>query len=92
MNAIRFTLLGCLGIGCLGCATMGNMGQGMKTAMRTEGADIVAESKGDPWVDGAAHYTRQIHPIEEVNDPLHLREVFRDDKARDIERNLGVGN
>jgi hypothetical protein len=81
-----------LSLACLGCTTMGNMGQGMKTAMRTDGADIAQETTGDPWVDGAGDYARKIHPAEEVNDPLHLREVFRDDKARSIERNLGVGN
>lgn len=50
------------------------------------------DSATDPWVHEAGTVARNERPVEKVNDPLGLREIFTSSKARDIERNLGVGD
>ena len=50
-----------------------------------------AEQTTDPWIQEAGTVARTEHNVETVNDPLKLRNVFMSSKARDIERNLGVG-
>ncbi|MCA8997689.1 MAG: hypothetical protein KDA80_11905 [Planctomycetaceae bacterium] len=63
-----------------GCQTM-NTGQ---TASFTN-------SDEDPWVHEAGTIARNELEREEINDPLGLRNIFTSSKAREIERNLGVG-
>jgi len=46
----------------------------------------------DPWVDEAGEIARTEHPAEEIHDPLGLRNFFTSEKAREIERNVGVGD
>ncbi len=52
-------------------------------------SDPTAQS-GDPWVQSAGVEARGDRPKEIVNDPLHLRNIFMSEKARDIERNMGI--
>jgi len=46
----------------------------------------------DPWIREAGDIARSEHPPEEINDPLGLRKYFTSEKAREIERNVGVGD
>ena len=46
----------------------------------------------DPWVREAGSFARATHPSERVDDPLGLRKYFTSEKAREIERNVGVGD
>ena len=50
-----------------------------------------ADQPSDPWINDAGSVARTEHPAEEINDPLKLRQYFMSQRARDIERNLGVG-
>lgn len=50
-----------------------------------------ADEPSDPWINDAGNVARTEHPSEEINDPLNLRQYFMSQRARDIERNLGVG-
>lgn len=52
-------------------------------------ADPTAE-RSEKWVDDAGREARAGMMRESGNDPLNLRELFMSQKARDIERNLGV--
>jgi hypothetical protein len=45
---------------------------------------------GDPWVQQAGAEARGHRPVEKEFDPLGFRQVFMSDRARDIERNLGI--
>jgi len=46
----------------------------------------------DPWIKDAGDIARTEHPSEEIHDPLGLRNFFTSEKAREIERNVGVGD
>lgn len=50
-----------------------------------------ADQGSDPWINEMGSVTREEHGVQEVYDPLKLRNVFMSEKARDIERNLGFG-
>jgi hypothetical protein len=54
-----------------------------------DGWDPASET-GDPWVQQAAAEGRGNRPVEKTVDPLGLRKVFMSEKARDIERNMGI--
>jgi hypothetical protein len=45
----------------------------------------------DPWVNEAGNIARKEHTPEEIHDPLGLRNYFTSEKARSIERNVGIG-
>jgi hypothetical protein len=45
---------------------------------------------GDPWVQQAGAEARGHRPVEKEFDPFGLKQIFMSDRARDIERNLGV--
>lgn len=51
-----------------------------------------SDSDSDPWIHDAGTVARAERDIEPVYDPLGLREIFTSSKAREIERNLGVGD
>ncbi len=70
---------------CSGCQSM------MRSkAVRSAQAD--RPSKEEPWVRSAGDLARTEHDYEEVHDPLGLRKIFTSEKAREIERNVGVGD
>lgn len=46
----------------------------------------------DPWSGEVGTVARTEHPIEKVQDPLGIRNIFSSEKARQIERNVGVGD
>ncbi|WP_437193094.1 hypothetical protein [Planctomicrobium sp. SH527] len=77
--------LALLSAGSVGCQSVWP-GKAMRTAQRdTPDAD-------EPWVRSAGDIARTEHSYEEVQDPLKLRKYFTSDKAREIERNVGVGD
>lgn len=80
---------------CSGCALMSSV-QGMASqtveALRPtsfDGWDPGSET-GDPWVQQAGAEARGHRPVEKELDPLGLKKVFMSQKARDIERNMGI--
>lgn len=58
-------------------------------ALRTAATE---EEKQDPWIRSAGDIARTEHTYEEVRDPLGLRKYFTSEKAREIERNVGIGD
>jgi hypothetical protein len=52
--------------------------------------DPGSEESSDPWVQQAGAEARGHRPVEKEFDPLGLKKVFMSDKARDIERNMGI--
>ncbi|MCA9079041.1 MAG: hypothetical protein KDA58_00720 [Planctomycetaceae bacterium] len=76
----------------VGCTSLQHGTQSMWSALRPTSTPGPGDKKGDPWVQSAGSMARTELPREEVNDPLKLRNVFMSETARDIERNLGVGD
>lgn len=74
-----------------GCASMQTSTNKMVSAFKSVSEKSPADEPSDPWINETGSYTSSIHPSEPVNDPLGLRNVFMSQRARDIERNLGVG-
>ena len=74
----------------VGCASMQSSTNKMVSAFKSVAEDNPADEPSDPWINETGSYTSAIHPTEPVNDPLKLRNVFMSQRARDIERNLGV--
>lgn len=78
-----------------GCSVMSSMqGMAAKTmeALRPgsfDGWDPGSEST-DPWVQQAGAEARGDRPMQTEYDPLKLRQYLMSDKARDIERNMGI--
>ncbi|WP_437229376.1 hypothetical protein SH661x_001408 [Planctomicrobium sp. SH661] len=68
----------------LGCQTMWGVSQA------SHGREDPAID--DPWIESAGNIARNEHPPEKVYDPLGLRNVLTSEKARQIERNVGVGD
>ena len=90
----RYLMLPCLLLqfasGCQSLASFSGMKSlGLHPSSNRENPQ---DAHSDPWIQDAGAVTRSEHSAETVNDPLHLREVFMSNKARDIERNLGVGD
>lgn len=82
---MRQTALLMLTVGVLslsGCATMG-----MRMLPEDQGAKI-----DDPWSGDVGQVARTEHPAEPIHDPLGMRNFFTSEKARQIERNVGVGD
>lgn len=52
----------------------------------------LVDTGSDPWIHEAGDVARGARPQEQIRDPLGLRDFFTSEKARDIERNLGVGD
>lgn len=74
-----------LGLSSVGCQSMWP-GKAMRTARHD------TPESDDPWIRSAGDIARTEHTYEEVQDPLRLRKYFTSDKAREIERNVGVGD
>lgn len=78
--------------GCRAMQTMRGMAQQTFQAFRPTSAhyDDPTASSGDPWVQQAGVEARGDRPKETANDPLGLRNIFMSEKARSIERNMGI--
>ena len=48
------------------------------------------EMEDETWITEAAETGRKGRTVEESIDPLNLREIFMSEKARSIERNVGI--
>jgi len=72
---------------CLGCQSMGGRGALFQNSGGRENPKV-----DDPWIKDTGDIARGEHPPEEVHDPLGLRNIFTSEKAREIERNVGVGD
>lgn len=78
-----------------GCTVLGTV-QGMAAATveafrptSFDGFDPGSESS-DPWVQQVGATARGHRPVEREPDPLGLKKYFMSEKARDIERNMGI--
>lgn len=78
-------------IAAAGCQSLGGSNAWSNKGPRATGGRDNPVSD-DPWIREAGTIARTEHPAEEVNDPLGLRNFFTSEKAREIERNVGVGN
>lgn len=78
--------------GCTLMSTMQGMASQSIAALRPtsmDGWDPGSEAS-DPWVAEVAAEGRGNRPIEKEYDPLGLKKYLMSDKARDIERNMGI--
>lgn len=69
--------------------------QGCQSLVGSKATAVAAQEgsgKDDPWVRSAGDIARTEHTYEEVHDPLGLRKYFTSEKARSIERNVGIGD
>ncbi len=69
--------------------------QGCQSMVTSKAARIAAQEgseSADPWIRSAGDIARTEHTYEEVHDPLGLRKYFTSEKAREIERNVGIGD
>ncbi len=93
MSLSRLTLLCFLLFGSLGCQSLSKLKSfGPRDPITTSNRENPQDAESDPWIEDAGTVARSEHSAEAVNDPLKLRDVFMSNKARDIERNLGVGD
>lgn len=53
-------------------------------------AEPGADGSSDPWIQQAASEGRREYAVEKANDPLGLRKYVMSDRAREIERNVGI--
>ena len=53
-------------------------------------AEPGTDGSSDPWIQQAASEGRREYSVEKVNDPLGLRKYVMSDRAREIERNVGI--
>ncbi len=53
-------------------------------------SDPGTDGSSDPWIQQAASEGRREYSVEKVNDPLGLRKYVMSDRAREIERNVGI--
>lgn len=91
MTKHAFLASALLMLGTLGCQSLWGT---HRTAANGPGATGGRENPAlkDPWVHQAGNIARNEHTPEEVQDPLGLRNYFTSEKARSIERNVGVGD
>lgn len=78
--------------GCTLVTTMQGMATQTVEALRPtsfDGWDPGSETS-DPWVQQAGAEARGHRPVEKEYDPLGLKKYLMSDKARDIERNMGI--
>lgn len=89
MRHFQFLTCALLLTSSVGCQSMWGSSR-MAGPRATHGRDD--PTVDDPWVQNAGNIARNEHPREEVHDPLGLRNIFTSEKAREIERNVGVGD
>jgi len=80
---------------CAGCSVMSsmqNMASKTVEALRPVSFDSwdPGSESSDPWVQQAGAEARGHRPVETEYDPLKLKQFLMSDKARDIERNMGI--
>ena len=75
-----------LAVGCTADAAAWNF----KRAVSTPGYADTTEMPDEEWITDAANTGREGRFVEKSNDPLNLRELFMSEKARSIERNVGI--
>lgn len=80
-----------LGTGCQSFPFSRGLAQTFQFRESQSARENPADQSSDPWIQDMGKITHEEHATQEVNDPLKLRNVFMSDKARDIERNLGIG-
>lgn len=83
-----YLLCGLMLSGCVSPMGLHTAGRGLKSSSGAREAPV----SGDPWVEDAGSFARVEHTREEVRDPLGLRDFLTSEKARQIERNVGVGD
>ena len=85
------TLLVSLSLLQSGCQ-MGHLGNGRFARLMptTGGYDDGTDDSSDPWIAAAADEGRVDHERQREPDPLGLKGFFMSQKARDIERNVGI--
>ena len=96
MRSLLTTLTFCGLLSCsAGCTSLNSM-QGMvsRTAayLKPTSADDwdPGSETSDPWIQKAGAEARGNRPVEHEPDPLGLKQIFMSNKARDIERNMGI--
>ena len=75
-----------LAVGC----SMTDAKWNLKRAVATPGYDDTTEMPDEDWVKDVGATGRAGRSVEQSNDPLNLRELFMSEKARSIERNVGI--
>ena len=74
-----------------GCSTLSeHAAWNAKKAFSNPGYVDTTEMEDDTWITDAADTGRKGRTVEVQNDPLNLREIFMSEKARSIERNVGI--
>jgi hypothetical protein len=82
-------------IASAGCAVMSTMREVTSQTVEAlrpssfDGWDPGSETS-DPWIQQAGAEARGDRPVEKEYDPLGLKKYVMSDKARDIERNMGI--
>ncbi len=93
MSDHRFALLliAALIMAHSGCAAITQNSRSMWRALRTDGnyADST-EGPDELWVQQAGDQARESHPRETATEPAWFRGLIMSDRARSIERNLGI--
>ncbi|MBX3444209.1 MAG: hypothetical protein KF774_17535 [Planctomyces sp.] len=79
--------------GCIGSG-MGRETTAWMRSLKPESweEDNPADDPGDPWISAAGLEGRPDQERETVTDPLNLRPIFMSERARSIERNVGIGD
>ena len=74
-----------------GCAAMMENSRSMWSTLTSDGdyADAT-EGPDDVWIQQAGDQARESHPRESASDPAWFRSLIMSDRARSIERNLGI--
>ena len=74
----------------VGCVSGGDGTWSLHRALAGPGYVDSTEMPDEEWVSDAGATGRKGRAVEVSNDPLNLREIFMSEKARSIERNVGI--
>ncbi|MEW4487126.1 hypothetical protein AB1L42_03545 [Thalassoglobus sp. JC818] len=91
-NAVWLSLAVMMSVGCQSSMFPQKVHRMVGFRGEDGGRENPAEQTVDPWVQDAGTIARAEHQPEPIHDPLKIRDFFVSSKARDIERNLGVGD
>lgn len=75
-----------LTVGCTSSSAAWNL----RRATANPGYVDTTEMPDEEWITDAGATGRAGRTVETSNDPLNLRELFMSEKARSIERNVGI--
>ena len=74
-----------------GCASWTDQASwNFKRAISNPGYVDTTEMDDETWIKEAADTGRKGRTVEVENDPFNLRDIFMSEKARSIERNVGI--